>query len=118
MNTLLLTPDNEKVSAFLTPSQFMTEKRLKLAKERKLKEREAAIRAAKELRLTRRKPLKALVQPLNSRWERAVENSQYKGFDEVITTSTGGTELRLKDFHTLLGRSAWLNDEIINSYIE
>ncbi|KIN01437.1 hypothetical protein OIDMADRAFT_145504 [Oidiodendron maius Zn] len=118
MNTLLLSPDDENVPAFLSPSEYITEKRLKLAKERKLKEREAAIRAAKELRLTRRRPLRPLVQPLSSRWESDVDNAQYRNPHEVITTSVGGTELRLKDFQTLLGRNAWLNDEIINSYIE
>lgn len=118
MNTLLLTPDDEKVPPFLTPSEYMTEKRSRLAKERKQKEREAAIRAAKQLRLSRRRPLKPLIQPLSSHWESNVDNAQYRSPYEVITTSIGGTELRLKDFQTLLGRNAWLNDEIINSYIE
>jgi sentrin-specific protease 1 len=119
MNTLLLTSDDQKEPAFLSPSEFIIEKRLKLAKERKLKEREAAIRVAKELRLTRRSPLKALIQPLSSYWETAVDNAQWTSNPHrVITTTIGGTELRLKDFQTLLGRNAWLNDEIINSYIE
>jgi sentrin-specific protease 1 len=118
MNTLLLAPDDEKTPAFLTPSEYITEKRLQLAKERKLKEREAAIQAAKELRLTRRQPLRSLIQPLNPQWEGDVDNAQFRSPHEVITTSIGGTELRLKDFQTLLGRNAWLNDEIINSYIE
>lgn len=118
MNTLLLTADDEKVPDFLTPSKYLTEKRLKLAKERQRKERETAIKAAKELRLVRRRPLKPLVQPLSSRWQSSVEEAQYRSAQEVITTSIGGTELRLKDFQTLLGRNAWLNDEIINSYIE
>jgi sentrin-specific protease 1 len=118
MNTLLLSTDDEKVPGFLTPSDYMTEKRLKQAKERKQKEREAAIRAAKELRLIRRQPLKPLVESMGSRWEGRVDEARYKSAQEVITTSIGGTELRLKDFQTLLGRAAWLNDEIINSYIE
>jgi sentrin-specific protease 1 len=119
MNTLLLTSDDQKGPAFLSPSEFIIEKRSKLAKERKLKEREAAILVAKELRLTRRSPLKALIQPLSSHWEIAVDNAQWTNNPHrVITTSIGGTELRLKDFQTLLGRNAWLNDEIINSYIE
>ena len=118
MNTLLLGADDEKVPGILTPSEYMTKKRQKQAKERKQKEREAAIRAAKELRLTRRRPTKPLVQTLGSRWESNVDKAQYISAHEVITTSIGGTELRLKDFQTLLGRNAWLNDEIINSYIE
>ncbi|KAE9380469.1 cysteine proteinase [Stipitochalara longipes BDJ] len=89
------------------------------AQENKRQAREAAVRRAKELRLSRRSPLKPLVQPLNPKWDRRVydaedSNNQY----QVMTKSMEGTELRLKDFRTLLGRHAWLNDEIINSYIE
>lgn len=119
MNTLLITPDDQKEPTFLSPSKFVTEKRLKLAKERKAKEREAAIRAAKELRLIRRSPLKPLIQPLNSEWEEVVNHALWTNNpNEVLTTSIGGTELLPKDFQRLLGRNAWLNDEIINSYIE
>jgi sentrin-specific protease 1 len=35
-----------------------------------------------------------------------------------ITTGIAGTPLRRKDFETLLGSRAWLNDEIINAYLE
>jgi sentrin-specific protease 1 len=86
---------------------------------RRQKTIEGAILAAKQRRLNRRDPLRALVQPLNSRWEDAVNDAHYKSsHDRIITKSIGGTELRLKDFKTLLDRHAWLNDEIINSYIE
>lgn len=119
LNNLFLTPEDEKEPALLNPSEFIAEKRSRLARERKVKEREAAIRAAKELRLTRRHPLKALVQPLSPAWESAVNDAQWTNSPHrVITTTIGGTELRLKDFQTLLGHHAWLNDEIINAYIE
>ncbi|KAK2627953.1 hypothetical protein QTJ16_002599 [Diplocarpon rosae] len=36
----------------------------------------------------------------------------------VWTKSLEGTELRKKDFSTLLGDRQWLNDEIINTYVE
>ena len=80
---------------------------------------DAAILAAQQRRLIRRDPLRALVQPLDSKWEDAVNNAHYKSsHNTIITTSVFGTELRLKDFKTLLDRHAWLNDEIINAYIE
>jgi sentrin-specific protease 1 len=89
------------------------------AQENKRQAREAALRRAKELRLRRRSPLKPLVQNLNTKWDDKVYNAEAtNNHHQVITTSMEGTELRLKDFKTLLGRHAWLNDEIINSYIE
>ncbi len=89
------------------------------AQENKRQAREAALRRAKELRLSRRRPLKPLVQNLNTKWDDKVYNAEAtNNHHQVITTSMEGTELRLKDFKTLLGRHAWLNDEIINSYIE
>jgi sentrin-specific protease 1 len=119
MHTLLLTPGNDKEPEVFEASQLVADKRLKRAEERETKEREAAIRNARELRLRRRDPPKALVQPLNNKWECVVNEAQRtNNHHQVITTSIGGIELRLKDFQTLLGRHAWLNDEIINSYIE
>jgi len=103
----------------LTPSGFMNKKRIHLAKERKLREKQAALKAAQELRLHRRHPRKALIRPLEYEWNDVVNQViNSKDYQRTITTSIGGTELRLKDFATLLGTRAWLNDEIINSYIE
>jgi sentrin-specific protease 1 len=116
---LLITPEDQKEDRFLQPSASKNVEREGIRIRRAREEREAAIRAAKALRLSRRKPLKALVAPLSSKWEDMVNAAQYtRSHHHVITTSIGGTELRLKDFNTLLGRHAWLNDEIINSYIE
>lgn len=116
---LLLVEDEDKDSPQFHISTYMTEKRAKLAKERKAKEREALARVAKELRLSRRYPSTPLVGGLNQKWEEKVHRAECtSSHAEVITTSIGGTELHLKDFKTLLGRGAWLNDEIVNSYLE
>jgi len=88
-------------------------------RENKRRELENARRRARERRLNRIYPLKPLVQPLDPEWEcnvRAVETSNDQ--HRVMTRSQEGTELRLKDFRTVLGHRAWLNDEIINTYIE
>jgi sentrin-specific protease 1 len=89
------------------------------AQEHKRQALEATLRRAKERRLNRRSPLKPLIQPLDTKWDRLVYNAEATNNEyKTITTSIEGTELRLKDFRTLLGHHAWLNDEIINSYIE
>jgi sentrin-specific protease 1 len=89
------------------------------ALENRRQAREAAIRRAKELRLSRRSPLRPLIQPLDPRWHNEVYRVEHSNDQQQsIVKSMEGTELRLKDFRTLLGRHAWLNDEIINSYIE
>jgi sentrin-specific protease 1 len=119
MHLLLVVDEDKKESPQLNLSQYMVEKRTRLAKEKKLREREAAARAAKELRLTRRYPLKPLVQDLDKIWEEKVLRAEHtNSHAQVITTSLGGTELHLKDFRSLLGKSAWLNDEIVNTYLE
>ncbi|RDL37353.1 uncharacterized protein BP5553_04786 [Venustampulla echinocandica] len=111
--------ERREVAKLFAPSGIYNERRVRLAKERKIKEREAAIQAAKDRRLKRRSPLRALIRPMNSEWENRVNQAAYMQDPyRVITTSIGGTELRTKDFATLLGNRAWLNDEIINSYIE
>lgn len=79
---------------------------------------EGARRKRDDRRLGRRDPLKDLVQPLNSKWEAIVNDTKLAHRDKTITKSLEGTELRHKDFATLLGQCAWLNDEIINTYIE
>lgn len=91
----------------------------KQAKEREATERAAALRAAKERRLSRRNPLRPLVQPLSNRWEERVHAAQYEpSHTRVLVKAIKGTELRHKDFQTLLGNRSWLNDEIINAYLE
>ena len=119
LSRLLDLDGDQKEGSSLIPSGFVSKKRLHLAKERKARERKEALRAARELRLHRRQPRKALVQPLEFEWDDVVNQTIVSNDQRrIITTSIGGTELRLKDFATLLGKRAWLNDEIINTYIE
>ncbi len=114
----------------LKPSERKVKKRIEEARLKEIREREAAEQAerekkeaerklAKERRLYRQQPLKPLVQPLDSKWEEIITRAQYMNNpQQSITKSLEGTELKIKDFMTLLGRRAWLNDEIINGYIE
>lgn len=119
MRLLLVGHESEKDETPLHPSKFIVEKRTRLANERKIRERAEAARAARELRLHRRFPRKDLVQKLDAKWEDRVTRAEdTNNHHHVITTSIGGTELRIKDFRTLLGKGAWLNDEIVNSYLE
>jgi Ulp1 family protease len=100
-------------------SVFVRGKLAKLRKERAAKEKVAALLAAKERRLSRRRPLKPLIHPLDNKWEEKVSAAQYEpSHTKVLTTAIKGTELRRKDFSTLLGSRSWLNDEIINAYLE
>ena len=134
IDTLLRTPEAEK--SLLNLSNFAISKRTRAAEERRKKEieaaekaaeeeRQAAIKAAeeerkvaKELRLKRRSPLRPLVQPLNPRWDSEVANAGRANPVQPITTACAGNELHGKDFHTLLPQTAWLNDEIVNTYID
>ncbi|TVY23405.1 Ubiquitin-like-specific protease [Lachnellula hyalina] len=119
LSRLLDLDGDQKEGNLLVPSGLVREKRLNMAKERKVRERKEVLRAARELRLHRRQPRKALVQPLEFEWDDVVNQTIFSTDPQrIITTSIGGTELRLKDFATLLGKRAWLNDEIINTYIE
>ncbi|KAF4628018.1 hypothetical protein G7Y89_g10128 [Cudoniella acicularis] len=119
MEKLLNQPGEQNEDKQFSPSGYMQEKRARLAKERKIREKKEAILAARAQRLTRRFPSQALVEPLSPAWEDKVNRILHMGnHEQIITTSIGGTELRIKDFATLLGNRSWLNDEIINTYIE
>lgn len=99
-------------------SEFKKAKNIARAKEKAEKERQNAINESKQRRLRRRFPKKNLVHYLDSCWEDKVNRAHTFWGEDVLTTSIGGTELRIKDFKTLLDYRAWLNDEIINAYIE
>lgn len=121
----LLTLDDEKEAEIgRSPFAISTRAQEKIKREaeaRKVKEKQEKIRIAKERRLTRRDPSNCLVNPLKDKWEgiirEALDRARKNG-NLPITESQGGTPLHYKDFGTLLGRSSWLNDEIINTYIE
>ncbi|KAG4444428.1 hypothetical protein IFR05_000019 [Cadophora sp. M221] len=102
--------------------QIATNKKIELValkRDRERRELKEKLKAAKQRRLTRQAPLKPLVQPLDTKWNTRVTEVQYsRDFSRTLTKSFEGTELRVKDFVTLLGHAAWLNDEIINTYIE
>ena len=140
INDILLTPEEETIGSPLQPSKYMVERRNRIleerkrkereaaeekeaqekaaAEERKKQEREAAIIAARELRLTRRFPSKPLITPLSANWERDVANILRARNGQQITTAPAGTALNLGDFQKVLVRTAWLNDEIVNAYID
>ncbi|KAK6587059.1 hypothetical protein PZA11_000349 [Diplocarpon coronariae] len=87
--------------------------------ERQRKALEEAKRAVKERRLRRQDPRGTLVQPLGPKWDHLVDQVIFtRDPMQVCTKSLEGTELRKKDFSTLLGERQWLNDEIINTYVE
>jgi sentrin-specific protease 1 len=117
---LLVTPEEDHdQGSSLGLSTFMRGRLAKQAKEREAKERAEALHAAKERRLIRRNPLRPLVQPLSQKWDEIVFNAQYElSPQRVLAKAIKGTELHKKDFLTLLGHHAWLNDEIINAYLE
>ncbi|KAF7908857.1 uncharacterized protein EAE98_010850 [Botrytis deweyae] len=122
--TLLTFGDEQDDKYGPSPLAISTRAQEKHKKEREaqeLKEKQEKIRIAKERRLTRRDPSNRLVHALDDKWEdivcEALDRARKNG-NLPITQSQGGTPLHYKDFGTLLGRNSWLNDEIINTYIE
>lgn len=109
----------EKEDPLFQPSEYKKGELAVLKKERERQAIEAARQAARERRLRRQFPLVPLIQQLQPKWDDVVNQVIYsRDSSRVLTKSLEGTELRLKDFQTLLGNRAWLNDEIINTYIE
>ncbi|KAL2068886.1 hypothetical protein VTL71DRAFT_15224 [Oculimacula yallundae] len=102
--------------------QTSTRKKIQLEvlrEERQKREQAEKRQAAKQRRLIRHVPLKPLIQALDVQWDDRVTEILYsRNLDQELTKSFEGTELRVKDFRTLLGQRAWLNDEVINAYIE
>jgi sentrin-specific protease 1 len=117
---LLVTPaDDQEQELGLNVSSLVRRRQEKEAKARREEEKEKAILDAKARRLSRRNPLRPLVQPLSEKWEDRVRTAQReRGSQRVLVTAIRGTELAAKDFATLLGHRSWLNDEIINAYLE
>lgn len=73
---------------------------------------------ARQAQGVRRMPTTKFIQPLSDEWAKKVDQAMGKGDRVVLTTNLEGTELRKKDFMTVLGRSSWLNDEIVNASVE
>ncbi|TGO61405.1 hypothetical protein BOTNAR_0129g00160 [Botryotinia narcissicola] len=113
--------DDKSGPSPLAISTRAQEKHKKEREAQELKQKQEKIRIAKERRLTRRDPSNRLVHALDDKWEDIVREAldrARKNGNLPITQSQGGTPLHYKDFGTLLGRNSWLNDEIINTYIE
>lgn len=88
---------------------------------RKVVEEAAAAKAAEEaakMKFARRMPARKLIQPLTIEWEHRIQEALSKGDDATLTTTVTGTQIRRKDLLTVLGERSWLNDEIINGYLE
>jgi len=115
----------------LTPSAKAKKKLEELAKERERKKeeaakealrkaKEAAALARKERRLTRRDPITPLIKPLSDFWRKKIHDARAEGVknDSPLVTALSRSELHDKDFNTVLKPQEWLNDEIINAYLE
>jgi hypothetical protein len=116
----------------LAMSEHMTSKIQRQRQERKAKEKALAAKRAEEAAAAkkaqaeaelkkqsqRRMPREKLVQPLTAEWGHKINDAMHWGDNVALTTTVNGTELTRKDFMTVLGAQRWLNDEIINAYLE
>ncbi|OBT79026.1 hypothetical protein VF21_02388 [Pseudogymnoascus sp. 05NY08] len=73
--------------------------------------------AAREPHTGRRRLQTKLVQ-LSDEWHIKVDQAMSKGEGVSLATTLDGTLLVKRDFVTVLGHAAWLNDNIINSYVD
>ena len=84
--------------------------------------------AAQWLRLMGRQQVPAdakLVEPLSSDWDHKVDMAMRKSLASELATTSSGTKLSRRDFGTVLPQagagdnaSAWLNDEVVNAYMQ
>lgn len=115
-----------KMSATMEQKIARTRKQREAERAAKKAEEEAAAAKAKaeaeeeerKARSSRRLPKQKLVQPLSDEWESKINAAMRKGEHVPLTTTVSGTELKRRDFMTVLGEREWLNDEIINAYLE
>lgn len=91
---------------------------------RKAEDEERARVAAEELaaelaaKATRRMPSRPFIRPLSSKMDSILEDSLAKGPKATLTTTLEGTPLHQHDLMSVLGQRSWLNDEVINGYLE
>jgi hypothetical protein len=89
---------------------------------RRLEEEAIAAAQAEEesrkARLERRVAKRKFIQPLSLEWEMKISEAIQKGDQAALTTTVSGTELRRRDLMTVLAPRDWLNDEVINGYLE
>ncbi|RDW75106.1 hypothetical protein BP6252_06248 [Coleophoma cylindrospora] len=100
----------------LVPSKDKLAQREELFRRREKEEKAARAKAKKEARLHRRHPDKPLIKVLDTKWDTLVRSACSN--PSTITTTLPGQPLTSKDFGTLLRTREWLNDEIINGYVE
>lgn len=118
LHNLLLDEDDTQ-DPYWRPSATKAIERRRKQEEAERRKQEQLARERKERRLRRQVPLKPLIEPLDSVWEQKVLQMQsIRDASVQITTGLEGTPLARKDFETLLAPRAWLNDEIINAYLE
>lgn len=122
----LLGPDGEGQEHHIyTPSTDKTKEILRKKKEKKAREEEAARVAKQQRRFVRRSPRRDLILPMSKKWEKQIDQLLPMVTDrsgtyrhQVVTQAPTGTEIRVHDFGTVLLSGEWLNDEIVNTYIE
>lgn len=115
----LLLDEEDTRDPYWRPSATKAIERRRKQEEAERRKQERLARERKERRLKRQNPLKPLIEPLDSVWEQKVLQMQsIRDASVQITTGLEGTPLARKDFETLLAPRAWLNDEIINAYLE
>ena len=104
------------------------EERERLEKE----EARAQAEAAEQLRVqaaraatNRRFPTQTLIQPLTKKWDDKVNAALQKSMNTQVATSVKGLEISRRDIGklvpmpgTLDDQSGWMNDELINAYLE
>lgn len=73
--------------------------------------------AAREAHTGRRRLQTKLVH-LSEEWQTKIIQAMNKGEGVNLATTLDGTQLMKRDFITVLGHAAWLNDNIINSYVD
>lgn len=114
-------------------AQRRAEEQRRIAAEKARNEKEAAeerARRAKEAEEERKRsgvrriPLEKLIQPLSAEWENKVDLAMAKPLSSTLATTRTGTTLSRRDFGRVLPQpggpptDGWLNDEIINAYLE
>jgi sentrin-specific protease 1 len=115
----ILLDGDELLDPFFRSSKLKAEERQRRREEERARQEAEAARVRKERRLKRQHPVRPLVEPLDPKWEEQVRQIQsIRDPGTVITNGLEGTPLARKDFETLLANRAWLNDEIINAYLE
>ncbi|CAG8956979.1 hypothetical protein HYFRA_00012030 [Hymenoscyphus fraxineus] len=122
LGRLLGKDKDEKEPSIYTPSQIKRAELARREKERKEREAAKARLAKQQRRIHRRAPRDngRLITPVRSQWEERVDAilQMPETAPKPVTTTPIGTELRAKDFHTVLTGREWLNDEIVNGYLD